>query len=130
METEDSNTTSKKKILLIDDDEPIIVMTEGMLNDDYEVTVVNSGFKAYKLISSGYSPNLVLLDLFMPDMGGWNTLLKIRNLCEKNKTLIAIYTSSEDTEGLAKAKEFGAVEYINKPISRKKLLDIVAKLLK
>jgi CheY-like chemotaxis protein len=118
-----------KKILVIDDNETILTMTKQMLKDEYNVTTVDSGEAAWDLIKNAFVPNLVLLDMFMPEMGGWNTLLKIRKLCEVHKILIAIYTSSEDPEGMTKAKELGAVGYIHKPISRTKLLEKVAKLL-
>jgi CheY-like chemotaxis protein len=118
----------KKKVLVIDDNETILTMTKGMLEKDYVVTTVDSGEEALKLLVKGFIPNLVLLDMYMPEMSGWNTLLKIRKLCESHKTRIAIYTSSEDPDGMTKAKEFGAADYIHKPLSRTKLLERVAKL--
>jgi CheY-like chemotaxis protein len=119
----------KKKVLVIDDNETILIMTKGMLEDAYNVTTVTSGEAALDLLLKGFIPNLVLLDLYMSEMGGWNVLIKIRKLCESHKTRIAIYTSSEDPEGMAKAKDFGALDYIHKPISRNKLLAKVAKLI-
>jgi CheY-like chemotaxis protein len=118
----------KKNILIIDDNETILTMTKGMLEKYYNVTTVDSGEAALDLFKTGFFPNLVLLDMYMPEMSGWNTLFKIRKLCESHKTRIAIYTSSEDPDGLAKAKEFGAADYIHKPLSRNKLLERVAKL--
>jgi CheY-like chemotaxis protein len=118
-----------KEILVIDDNELILSMTKQMLEEEYNVTTVDSGKAAWDLFRKGYIPNLVLLDIYMPEMGGWNTLLRIRKLCEAHKILVAIYTSSEDPEGRAKAKEFGAVDYLNKPMSRIGLLEKVAELL-
>jgi CheY-like chemotaxis protein len=122
------NMKLKKKVLVIDDNEAILVVTKGMLENDYNVTTVTSGAAAMKLFLKGFIPNLVLLDVYMPEMSGWNTLIKIRKICESRKTRIAIFSSSEDPEGMAKVKEFGAVDYIHKPISRGKLLEKVAKL--
>jgi len=119
-----------KNILIIDDEEPVLVMTKGMLEDDYKVATVKSGKAALDLIKKGFIPNLILLDIYMPEMGGWNVLLRMRKLCEANKILIAVYTSSEDPEGMAKAKLFGAVDFIHKPLSGTKLLEKVAELLK
>jgi CheY-like chemotaxis protein len=118
-----------KEILVIDDNELILTMTKQMLEDEYNVTTVDSGKAAWDLFKKGFIPNLVLLDIYMPEMGGWNTLLRIRKLCEVHKILVAIYTSSEDPEGMAKAKEFGAVDYLNKPMTRIQLLEKVAELL-
>jgi PleD family two-component response regulator len=119
----------KKKILVIDDDETSLTMTKNMLEENYDVTTVTSGTAAFDLIKKGFIPNLVLLDMYMPEMGGWNTLLKIRKLCESHKVHIAIYSSSEDPDGMAKAKEFGAVEYLHKPLSRTKLNEKVEQML-
>jgi putative two-component system response regulator len=105
-------------------------MTKSMLEEDYDVTTVGSGSAALDLLKKGFTPKLVLLDMYMPEMGGWNTLIKIRKLCEARKIRVAIYTSSEDPDGMIKAKELGAAEYIHKPISRPKLLEKVANLVK
>jgi methyl-accepting chemotaxis protein len=120
----------KKKVIVIDDDEPIRVMAQGMLGDDYDVTTVSSGKEALSLFFKGYAPNLVLLDLFMPEMGGWDTFIRIRDISALHKIPIAIYTSSDDPEDKEKAKEIGAVDYIHKPINKDELLERVAKLLK
>jgi methyl-accepting chemotaxis protein len=118
----------KKKIIVIDDEEPILVMTKAMLGNDYDVTAVNSGQAALNLFFQGYTPNLVFLDLQMPEMGGWDTYIRIRDLTQLHKTPIAIYSSSEDVEDHAKAKELGAVDFIRKPIKKEELLAKAAKL--
>jgi len=120
---------SKKKILVIDDDETILTMTKGILSENYYVTTVNSGQAALKLFLEGYIPHLVLLDLYMPEMGGWETLIRIRNISQLHHTPIAIYTSSEDPKDKEKAQELEAVEYIHKPIRQEELLEKTAKLL-
>jgi CheY-like chemotaxis protein len=60
---------------MIDDDESICVMAKSILGDDYDVTTVNSGKQALKLFFHGLVSNLVLLDLTMPEKGGWGTPL-------------------------------------------------------
>jgi len=61
-------------------------------------------------------------------MSGWNIFLRIRKFCESHKTRIALYTSAEDPDGMEKAREFGAVDFIHKPLSRSKLNEKVAQL--
>jgi CheY-like chemotaxis protein/iron only hydrogenase large subunit-like protein len=126
----DLNMLSKKKILVIDDEETILVMTKGALQDDYNVTTVNSAKAALNLFLEGYTPHLILLDLYMPEMGGWDALIRINNLSKLHQTQIAIYTSSNDPKDKAKAKELGLVEYIHKPLSKDALLEKVAELVK
>jgi len=125
----DLNMLSKKKILIIDDDEIILASTKSSLKIDYNVTTVNSGNAALNLFLEGYVPHLILLDLYMPDMHGWDALIRIRNLSKLHQTQIVIYTSSEDPKDKAKANELGAVEYIHKPLNGGELLKKVAKLI-
>jgi len=126
----DLNMLSKKKILVIDDEETVLTMTKNALQDDYNVITINSAKAALDLFLKGYIPHLILLDLYMPEMGGWDALIRIRNLSKLHQTQIAIYTSSDDPKDRAKAKELGPVEYIHKPLSKDTLLEKVAKLTK
>jgi len=119
----------KKKIIVVDDKETALTLTKSMLENDYDITTVNSGKAALNLFFQGYTPNLVLLDLTMPEMGG-DTFIRIRNISKLHKTPIAIYTTSNDPKDRLRAKEMGAVEYINKPVKKSELLAVVAKLTK
>jgi methyl-accepting chemotaxis protein len=121
-------TGEKKKIIVIDDEETVLTITKGILDHDYEVTTVNSGKAALDLFFKGYTPGLVLLDLNMPEMGGWDTYLRIRDLAKLHKVPIAIYSTSEDQNDKAKAQEIGAVDFIHKPAKKAEMLEKVAKL--
>jgi PleD family two-component response regulator len=118
----------KKKIIVIDDDEPILVMAKGMMGDDYDVSTVKSGKEALQLFFQGYVPGLVLLDLAMPDMDGWDTYNRIRDISEIHKVPIAIFTVSDDPSDKAKARKMGAADYIMKPVKKTELLERVKKL--
>jgi methyl-accepting chemotaxis protein len=118
----------KKKIIVIDDDEPILVMANGMLSGDYDVTTVKSGKDALQLFFQGYVPNLILLDLAMPDMDGWDTYNRIRDLGKLHQTPIAIFTSSEDPNDMFQSQKMGAADFIKKPIKKDDLLERVKKL--
>jgi methyl-accepting chemotaxis protein len=120
----------KKKIIVIDDEETILVMTKAVLQDAYDVTTVNSGQKALDLLFQGYTPNLVLLDLQMPEMGGWDTFIRIRDITKLHQVPIAIYAASEDSKDKAHAKEMGAVDFIHKPAKKEELLAKAAKLVR
>jgi two-component system alkaline phosphatase synthesis response regulator PhoP len=121
---------SKKKVLVVDDEEPILIMTKDMLKKDYNVTTVNSGKAALDLFMKGYVPHLILLDLSMPEIDGWDTLIRIRNLSKLHQAQIAIYSASEDPKDKTRAKELGAVDYIHKPVKKTELIEKVEKLLK
>ena len=119
----------KKKIIVIDDEETILTMTKGMLGSDYDVTTVKSGKDALKLFFQGYSPGLVLLDLSMPGLDGWDTYSRIRAISHIHKVPIAIFTSSEDPKDKTQAREMGAADYISKPIKKTELLERVKRLI-
>jgi len=124
----DLTMLSKKKVLIVDDEETVLTMTKSALKDDYNITTVNSGKAALDLFLQGYIPHLILLDLYMSEMGGWDAFLRIRNISQLHSIPIAIYTTSEDPKDKEKAQELGAVEYIHKPVSKDELLEKVAKL--
>jgi methyl-accepting chemotaxis protein len=73
-----SSVGEKKKIIIIDDDETVLAMVKNHLGDDYELSAARSGQDALHLFFRGLVPDLVLLDLNMPEMGGWDTFIKIR----------------------------------------------------
>jgi len=120
----------KKKVIVIDDEETVLTLTKGVLENAYDVTTVNSGKAALKLFFQGYTPNLVLLDLAMPEMGGWDTFIRIRDLSKLHKTPIAIYTTSNSAQDRGRAQEMGAVDYIQKPCKKDDLINRVQRILK
>jgi DNA-binding response OmpR family regulator len=120
--------SGKKKVIVIDDEETVLNMVKSHLGQDYEVITANSGQQALALFSQGLVPDLVLLDLNMPEMRGWDTFTSIRAIGNLRQTPIAIYTTSEDPEDKSRAQEMGAVDYIKKPAKRTELLARVGKL--
>jgi methyl-accepting chemotaxis protein len=120
----------KKKIIVIDDEPTVLTLSKAALEKDYDVTTVNSGKEALNLFFQGYTPDLVLLDLNMPEMGGFDTYIRIRDITKLHQVPIAIYSTSEDAEDHAKAKQLGAVDFIHKPAKKEELLAKAAKLAK
>jgi CheY-like chemotaxis protein len=119
----------KKKIIVVDDDEPILTMAKGMLENDYEVLTVKSGKDALSLFFRGLVPDLALLDLNMPDVDGWDTYKRIRDINQLHNVPVAIFTSSDDPADKERAQKMGAVDYIRKPIKKAELLERVGKIL-
>jgi methyl-accepting chemotaxis protein len=120
----------KKKVIIIDDEETAITLAKSMLENDYEVTTAHSGGEALKLFFQGYVPDLVLLDLTMPEMGGFDTFIRIRDLSKLHKTPIAIYTTSDEQRDKSRAQELGAVDYIKKPCKKDDLINRIGKIIK
>jgi len=124
--------SDKKRILVIDDEETVLTLTKGMLSTHYDVTTKKTGQEALDLFFNGYNPDLVLLDLNMPELNGWNTYTRILEITKlkHHNVPIAIYSVSDDPKDREKAKEMGAVDFIHKPVKKAELLEKVGKLVK
>lgn len=109
-------TMKPRSKLLIIDDEPInIRMLDGMLRDSYEIIVALNGEQALKRATSTPPPDLILLDIQMEGMDGYEVC---RRLMESDITRgipVIFVTSLTDEEDERKGLELGAVDYITKP---------------
>ena len=123
-----SSDDEKKNVIVIDDEEPILTMAKGMLGNDYDVTTAKSGKEALDLFLQGYASDLVLLDLNMPDMDGWETYNMIKDISNLHNVPIAIFSSSDDPKDRAQAQKMGAVDFIKKPLKKAEMLERVGKL--
>jgi methyl-accepting chemotaxis protein len=132
-ETEKFNDTvgnEKPKILIVDDDGIHLEMVEAVLQDDYDVSTAKSGKEALGLFYQGLVPQIILLDLIMPDMDGWDTYNRIRAIGGLHDTPMAFFTSSDDPKDIQRAREMGAVDFIKKPYDRDDLIRRIGKILK
>jgi methyl-accepting chemotaxis protein/CheY-like chemotaxis protein len=120
----------KKKILVVDDDETHLKMAASALRDAYDVVTVTSGKEALGLFYKGLVPQLILLDIIMPEMGGWDTYDRIRSIGKLHDTPMAFCSSSNDEKDIQKARELGAVDYIKKPVNKTEMLNRVGKIIK
>jgi methyl-accepting chemotaxis protein len=124
------NTGNEKpKILIVDDDSIHLEMVKAVLSNDYEVSTVKSAKDALGLFYQGLVPQLILLDLIMPDMDGWHTYSRIKAIGGLYDTPIAFFTSSNDPKDIQHAREMRAVDYIKKPYDKDDLLRRVGKIL-
>ena len=121
-----------KKILLVDDDPGVrYTVKTGLeiIDDKYEVTPVENGFKCIDMLKSGHIPDLILLDVMMPEMSGWKTF----DLIKENESWrdIPIIFLTARTDNIAKnAGEFLADDFIEKPAKipyLKKRIDEIVK---
>ena len=119
----------KKKVLAIDDNEMDLVTVKGMLEEDYDVVTADSGDSALKLFHNGLVPNLIMLDLVMPEMSGWDTFERIKKIGSVHNTAIVIYSGSIDPDDRTRAEKVGAVDFIKKPATKDELLSKLEKLI-
>ena len=119
----------KKKILLIDDDETSLELTANMLKKEYEIAIARSGQEALNYLIQQSIPDLLLLDILMPEMDGWETYKKIKGISLLKDVPIAFLTAIEETTEENRAYQMGIDDYIRKPYTQKELFDRVAALL-
>lgn len=109
-----------RTILIVDDEESILQSLDGILTDEgFEVIRAESGLVALEKIEE-VMPDLVLLDIWMPDMDGIETLVKLK---EAHPQLQVVMMSGHGTiETAVKATKLGAYDFIEKPLSLEKVL--------
>ncbi|MES2511933.1 MAG: adenylate/guanylate cyclase domain-containing protein [Pseudomonadota bacterium] len=112
----------RSRVLVVDDTEDNLFLMTGLLEDKYELLLAGSGKEALAIIMSQAPPDLILLDIMMPEMDGYEVLRRIRQHPPTATIpvifLTALSTMEEEQLGL----DLGAVDYITKPISPPLLL--------
>ena len=121
---------NKQKILIVDDyQENLIALSKILADFDSEIVLANSGNEAIK-IANKQDVDLILLDVQMPEMNGYETLSIIK-MEEKNKYLPVVFLTAEykGVENKIKGIDAGAVDFLEKPISEELLIGKVKLLL-
>ena len=116
-----------KRILVVDDDEMVLMALGELLKPEgYQVDLVSSGSEALKrLDEDGY--DLLLLDIIMPLMDGFELCRKVRDKKKYQETPIVFLTAKSREEDKVSGMAAGANLFLSKPISPEKLLDIVSR---
>ena len=118
------------KILLVDDEPDILeIVGYNLKNQGYQVYTANNGVEALKTAKK-IIPNLILLDIMMPEMDGIETCEKIRTLKSLENTLIAFLTARNEDYSHVAGFDAGADDYITKPIKPKVLISKIKSLLR
>lgn len=118
------------KILLVDDEPDILEIVEyNLKNQGYQVYTASNGVEALKTAKK-IIPNLILLDIMMPEMDGIETCEKIRTLKSLENTLIAFLTARNEDYSHVAGFDAGADDYITKPIKPKVLISKIKSLLR
>ena len=117
----------RKAILVVDDEETILFMTRTHLKAaGYEVLTASSGKEALKQLETT-DPDLILLDIMMPDMNGFALCREIRRRPATTKTPVLMVSALKSETDTQAAKECGADGYLVKPAKREDLLKTIRK---
>jgi DNA-binding response OmpR family regulator len=119
----------KKKILIVDDEPNIIVPLEFLMTQNhYDVQTADTGEKALDLISR-WKPDLILLDIMLPGMDGYEVCQKIRQEKEFSRTRIIFLSAMARSIDIAKGMGLAADDYITKPFANDYVVSKVKELL-
>jgi CheY-like chemotaxis protein len=120
------------RIMIVDDNKEVLTVLKTTLeHDGHEVMEAQSGEECLDILYSGEIPDLILLDIMMPEMDGWEVSRRIKSNEKLKNVIICMLTAKNTTmDALMSLESAHANWHLNKPISRKKLIDTVKWLLK
>lgn len=107
----------KPTVLVVDDTPDNLSLMSGLLKDKYKVKIANNGERALKVVMTGTLPDIILLDIMMPVMDGYETCRQLKANPETKDVPVIFLTAKAEVEDEIKGFELGAVDYITKPIS-------------
>ncbi len=111
----------KNKILIVDDQPKNLQLAATVLNPYYKLLIADSGEKAIK-IAFDKQPDLILLDIMMLEMSGFEVCKRLKEKNETKEIPIIFLTAKTEEEDIAKAFDIGGVDYITKPFKTKEVL--------
>lgn len=121
--------SGKKKILIVDDSRSMVESLRAMLSPKtYDIEVAYDGFDAGEKFAS-FKPDLILLDIVMPGLDGYEVCARIRRRPENKHVKIMVISGEINDETIGKIKEVGADDYLSKTFDalelRKKVVNLL-----
>ena len=113
----DNMQDERATILVVDDTPDNLSLMSALLKDTYKVKVANSGDKALKYVQGDSKPDLILLDIMMPGLSGYDVITELKAKSETRDIPVIFLTAMSAAEDEKKGLEMGAADYITKPIS-------------
>jgi CheY-like chemotaxis protein len=115
----------RQKILVVDDSSTNVVLLEAILErEGYEVISSLHAKEGLKYINS-VDPDLILLDLLMPEISGFDFMKTYNDMDKKRKIPVIVVSAVGTQENKKLSKELGAVSFINKPVDIPALLNLI-----
>ena len=112
---------NKYKVLIVDDiPENIQTLGEMIKDFDLDVKIAEGGQEAIDIIDS-YTPDIILLDLMMPHVNGWDVIDHVREKYSKNEMVIIVVSLLNNKDNINECYELGVNDYINKPVIKARL---------
>ena len=119
----------RKKVLLVDDSETALVLERMLLKSQpYDLITARSGLEALTKADTE-KPDLILMDVMMPQMGGFDTCLKLRSKDSTKHIPVIFVTTHGEKEFRDKGQQMGCSDYVTKPINGPELVAKINRLL-
>ncbi len=119
----------KEKILIVDDEPNIVMSLEYAFKmKGFEVFIARDGSEALEILKTAI-PDVVLLDIMMPNVDGYQTLKHIKNTASLDATKVVFLTAKNKASDIEKGIKLGADKYLIKPFSVKKIVSEILELL-
>lgn len=115
-ETRTEPEPERPTILIVDDTPDNLLLLSRMFKDDYRVRLAQNGEKAVTICTSDSPPDLVLLDVMMPDMDGFAVITRLREHPTSESIPVIFVTAMTDQQSRHKGLELGAVDFVTKPV--------------
>ncbi|MDD5228862.1 MAG: two-component system response regulator [Methylococcales bacterium] len=107
----------KKETILVVDDTPVnLTLISEILKHEYKIKVANNGQTALKIAQSNTPPDLILLDIMMPDIDGYEVCKQLKHDTRTQNIPVIFLTAKNEASDEARGFGLGAVDYITKPI--------------
>ena len=117
MEQYPDKLDDKQSVLVIDDTVDNLTLMQALLKDRYKVMAANNGERGIKIAQSDHPPDLILLDIMMPGIDGYEVCRRLKGDAATRDIPVIFLTAKSEVEDERKGFELGAVDYITKPIS-------------
>ena len=115
----------KYKVLIVDDIPENIQNLGEMIKDfDLDVKIAEGGEEAIEIIDS-FTPDIILLDLMMPHVNGWDVIDHVREKYSKNEMVIIVVSLLSNKDNIDECYELGANDYIIKPVIKARLISSI-----
>lgn len=112
-----AHTTERATLLVVDDTPDNLVLISSLLKPYYQVKLANGGQKALDLLDGGLRPDLILLDVMMPEVDGYSVCRRIKDNAALRDVPVIFLTALQDSENEEFGLALGAVDYITKPVN-------------
>lgn len=113
-----TNSSGEATILVVDDTPANLSLMSTLLRDTYKVKVANGGERALEIAQSDTPPDLILLDILMPGMDGYEVCRRLKSQASTKDIPIIFLTAMADVENESMGLALGAVDYISKPFNK------------